>query len=97
MLPAAVPASAALPALTRKPRRSIGELLLISCSCPFSAPSGSVCGRQPDSEALLERFRYKKCASATSCDTSPVVWTRMRSSSRSRPFFAPETSSWISP
>ncbi len=40
--------------------------------------------------------RYRKWASATSCETRPVVWMRIRSSSRSRPFFTPATSSWIS-
>src|SRR5262249_58077022 len=46
---------------------------------------------------LSSAFRYKKYASAMSCETRPVVWIRIRSSSRSRPFFAPDTSSWISP
>src|SRR5262252_1594814 len=46
---------------------------------------------------LSSAFRYKKCASAMSCETRPVVWIKIRSSSRSRPFFLPDTRSWISP
>src|SRR5262249_17820045 len=44
---------------------------------------------------LSSAFRYKKCASAMSCETRPVVWIKIRSSSRSRPFFLPDTRSWI--
>src|SRR5262249_61632693 len=46
---------------------------------------------------LSSAFRYKKYASAMSCETRPVVWIKIRSSSRSRPFFAPDPTSSIPP
>src|SRR5262249_975824 len=66
--------------------------------CSYRSPSASqrpLGSHMPS--PLSSARRYKKCASATSCDTRPVVWIRIRSSSRSRPFFAPDTNSWISP
>ena len=55
-------------------------MLLFAARAACASPSAQCAVGSHMPRPFSSAVRYKKCARATSCDTSPVVWMRIRSS-----------------